>query len=162
MILDLSTRAGSRLDSCYNSNMQNQGEAASSPTFQKHRRQVFWQIILPVVAAGVIFIALGLLAVLSPTPGGDKTGQWAAISTIWLVAPLLFIGLLFLAVMTGLIYLMSRFLTIFPAYLRLAQMYAQVASLWVVNFCNRLSAPFIKIGGWNAGARALRSKRTRR
>lgn len=142
--------------------MSNQSETGPSATYLKHRKQVQWQIILPMVAAGVVFFVLGLFLVLSPTPGSAKTGQWAAISTIWLVAPLLVVGLLFFVVTSGLIYLMSRFLRILPSYLRLAQIYAQLASLWVLNFCNRLSEPFIKIGGWNAGAKVLRSKLTRR
>ncbi|MEW6650435.1 MAG: hypothetical protein AB1453_09620 [Chloroflexota bacterium] len=110
----------------------------------------------------MIFIALGIFAVISPSPVSARTGHWAAISTIWLVSPLLVAGLLFLSVTVALIYLMSRFLKVLPVHLHLAQVYAQIASLWVLNLCNRISAPFIKIKGWKAGALALRSKLTNR
>jgi hypothetical protein len=40
-----------------------------SPSFQKHRREVIWQIFMPVILAGLIFLRLGLLVVLTPTLG---------------------------------------------------------------------------------------------
>ncbi|GIV64742.1 MAG: hypothetical protein KatS3mg046_002 [Bellilinea sp.] len=133
-----------------------------SPSFQKHRREVIWQIFMPVILAGLMFLGLGLLMVLTPTLGTSRTGHWAAISTIWLISPLILFAVLFLALNIGLIYLMNKILKVLPPYLRVGQVYSQVMVLRVRAFCDRLARPFIRWGGWAAGFRHLRSKVIRR
>ncbi len=133
-----------------------------SPSFQKHRQQVIWQILAPVVVAGVIFLALGVLIVLTPSWEASRTGHWAAISLIWLISPLIIFALLFLAVNIGLIVLMNKILRTLPPYLRIGQVYSQVMVLRVRAFCDRIAQPFIRWGEWAAGFRTLRSKIIRR
>lgn len=134
----------------------------TSPSFQKHRREVVWHILLPVILAGVIFMGLGLLMVLTPTLGTARTGHWAAISLIWLISPLILFALLFLVLNIGLIYLMNKLLQVLPPYLRIGQIYSRVMVLRVQVFCDRLARPFVRWGGWVAGFRHLRSKVIRR
>jgi hypothetical protein len=66
-----------------------------------HRRQLAWQIIVPMVVASLVVI-LGVVFV--TTQGGLIDSSWAEISVIWLVAPFLLLGLVLLAVIIGLIY----------------------------------------------------------
>lgn len=133
-----------------------------SPSFQKHRRQVVWQILAPVIASGVVFLSLGLWIVLTPSWSASRTGHWAAISLIWLIGPLIFLAILFLALNIGLIYLMNKLLRVLSPYLRIGQVYSQVMVLRVKVLCDRLARPFIRWGGWAAGFRRLRSKVFRR
>lgn len=142
--------------------MNAENQNSPSPSFQKHRRQVVWQILMPVIAAGVVFLGLGLLMVLTPTLETSRTGHWAAISLIWLIAPLIIFVMLFLTLNIGLIYLMNKLLRVLPPYLRTGQIYSQVMVLRVKAFCDRLANPFIRWGEWSAGFHTLRSKIIRR
>lgn len=138
--------------------MSAENQNSPSPSFQKHRRQVVWQIWIPVIAAGVVFLGLGLLMVLTPSLGTSRTGHWAAISLIWLIGPLIIFTMLFLALNIGLIYLMNRILRILPPYFKIGQIYSQVMVLRVKALCDRLARPFIRWGGWSAGFHTLWSK----
>ena len=42
--------------------------------------------------------------------------RWAAISTIWIVIPIMIVSLIFLALLAGIIYLFARLLGITPIY----------------------------------------------
>ena len=62
-----------------------------------HRRQLYWQILLPILFATLAFIALGVFAA---SAGTDRPAVWANISTIMIACILMFTGLgslLFLA-----------------------------------------------------------------
>lgn len=142
--------------------MSAEHSTSPSPSFQKHRKQVIWQILVPVIAAAVAFLALGLLMVLSPSLSTSRTGHWAAISLIWLISPLVIFALLFLLLNIGLIYLMNKLLKVLPPYLRIGQVYSQVMVLQVKTLCDRLARPFIRWGGRAAGFQTLRSKIVRR
>jgi len=133
-----------------------------SPSFQKHRREVIWQIFMPVIVGGLIFLGLGLLMILTPTLETSRTGHWAAISIIWLISPLILFTLVLLALIIGLIFLMSKLLKVLPPYLRIGQVYSRVMVFRVQVFCDRLARPFIRWGGWAAGFGRLRSRVIRR
>jgi hypothetical protein len=49
--------------------------------------------------------------------GGD-VARWAAVSTIWIVIPIMIGMVLFFALLVGLVYLMKRLLDITPTYTR--------------------------------------------
>lgn len=59
-------------------------------TRASHRRQFYWQILLPILAASLIFIALGGVAA---SAGEDKPAVWANISVILISIILMFTGL---------------------------------------------------------------------
>lgn len=120
----------------------------SSP---RHRRQTFWQILLPVILASLIVIALVVFASLATATGSAIPATWANISTIWLVIPLMFIGVLFTLFTVGMIFLMSRLLRNVPTYTRLAQIYLQIFSLRVDSILDRIARPqIIALSRWAA------------
>jgi len=97
----------------------NWGAQKPNPVTQRrHRREVFWQIIFPLLFA-VVLIAGGVTA-LGLTGTGD-TGVWAQIATILLVLPVLALALLFLAVVIALIYGIGKLHGLIPPYASLAQ-----------------------------------------
>jgi len=93
------------------------------PSYQKHQRQLWTRIILPVILAAVVVIALAVLVGVAAFGVEGDSPRWAAISTIWLVIPVMFFGLLFLAVVAGLIYLLARTLKAMPPYTSKVQNY---------------------------------------
>lgn len=94
------------------------------PSYKRHRSQVAWQIILPVIVAGLLLIvATYFIAVATFRENGD-VGRWAAISTIWLTIPVLFEGLIWLALFIGLAWAIGKAAGFLPPYTEKAQVIA--------------------------------------
>jgi uncharacterized membrane protein len=92
-------------------------------SYLTHRKQVVWQVILPVVLAALLLIGLIVLISLSTFRGGADMGRWAAISTIWIVMPILVVGMLVLILLIGVNYLIARLAQLIPNYTGIAQDY---------------------------------------
>lgn len=117
-------------------------------SYQVHRKQVVRQVILPVVIASLLLIGLVVLICFATFNQGGDVGRWAAISTIWIVIPLLLIGLILLALLIGLIYLMARALGGLPYYTGIAQDYVYKAQGYIVRGAEMVVKPVAAMGGW--------------
>jgi len=91
------------------------------PSYHLHRRQLWTQILVPLLLTLVALAALGAVVWRASTNGNPDLSRWAAISTIWVVVPFMIAGLIFLALFGSLIYLMMRFIKIIPPYTGKAQ-----------------------------------------
>jgi hypothetical protein len=78
---------------------------------------------------------------------GD-VGRWAAISTIWVIIPVMVVGLVVLALLIGLIYLMARAIGGLPYYTGIAQEYVFKAEAYIKRGANMAAKPIIVINGW--------------
>lgn len=94
---------------------------ADHPTYRRHRRQLWTQILLPLLGMMLIILGVILLTAVSTFRHDGDVERWAAISTMWIVAPLLAAGLLVLLLFVGLIYGMARLLALVPPYTGQAQ-----------------------------------------
>jgi heme/copper-type cytochrome/quinol oxidase subunit 2 len=90
-------------------------------SYQRHRRQLISQILLPMVIAALLFVAMIVLINVATFRSNGDVARWAAISTLWIVIPIMIVSLIFLAVLVGLVYLMKRLLNITPVYTGMAQ-----------------------------------------
>jgi hypothetical protein len=117
-------------------------------SYMRHRRQIVRQIILPVVLSAVLMIALIVWICLATFNQGGDVGRWAAISTMWIVTPVMFVGLIVLALLGGLIYLMIRILRGLPYYTGMAQDYVYIGQGYVKRFADMLVKPIIGLNGW--------------
>jgi len=90
-------------------------------SYQRHRRQLISQILLPMVIAALLFVAMIVLINVATFRSNGDVARWAAISTLWIVIPIMIGSLIFLAVLVGLVYLMKRLLNITPVYTGMAQ-----------------------------------------
>ena len=92
------------------------------PSYQLHRRQVWIQVIVPILLAGLVFLILTLLLSFTGLLKENKdVERWAAISTIWLVLPVLAAGLVALIIFGGCIYLVYQITRQIPTYTYQAQ-----------------------------------------
>ena len=91
------------------------------PSYQVHRRQMWTQILLPLLLTVLLFLAVIILTGIATFRDNGEVGRWAAISTIWLVIPVLFAGLIFLVILVGMIYLLARLIGLIPPYSYQAQ-----------------------------------------
>jgi hypothetical protein len=89
-----------------------------SPTLREHKRQHFWQILMPILVVIVLILVAGGFVI-----GAEavQTRLWADVATIWLVAPLMLFALLCMTVLGGMIYAVARLTQIMPRYTLQAQ-----------------------------------------
>jgi uncharacterized membrane protein len=114
-------------------------------SYKRHRKQTMDQIILPVILSALAAIALIVLVIRTTFGAGGDAARWAAISTIWLIIPVMFAGLIVLALLIGLIYFMARGLQIIPTYTGIAQDYIAKARWYITRGANMLVKPFLLI-----------------
>jgi hypothetical protein len=120
---------------------------ATHNSYRKHRRQLIRQIILPVVLAAILFIALIVLINVATFRDNGDVGRWAAISTMWIVTPIFVIGLIFLGVLLGVIYLLGRLLAITPTYTGKAQDFIHKIAIRIRLAADAAVKPIMSLNG---------------
>jgi hypothetical protein len=124
-------------------------------SYQLHRKQRNTQIILPVVLGAIILIGMIVLVSLATFRSNGDVGRWAAISTIWIVIPILLAGLILFAILIGLIYLMARALGVLPHYTGIAQDYVYKARGFIIRGANMAVKPVIALRGFIENIKAF-------
>ncbi len=124
-------------------------------SYEVHRQQVVRQIILPVVLAALVMIGMVVLIVLVTFKQGGDAGRWAAISTIWIVIPVMVAGLILLVLLVGLIYLLARALGALPYYTGIAQDYVYKARGIIMRGANMVVRPILAVDGFLENIRAF-------
>ncbi|MGB7877029.1 MAG: hypothetical protein WBL25_21815 [Anaerolineales bacterium] len=125
------------------------------PSYQDHRRQFWTQIFLPMIVAVLLIIAVAVITGLTAFGANDRSPIWAAISTIWLVIPVMFFGLIFLVLLVSLVYLLARTLQILPPYTSKAQYYVDRGASEAKRFSDMAAKPVIFIEGIMASLKAI-------
>jgi len=92
-----------------------------SPTLKRHRRQRFWQIIMPISLAIILSIAVGGFTVMA---GAAQARLWADVAIIWLIAPMLVFALIGLVKLVALIYVLVQLTKVTPRFTARAQNFA--------------------------------------
>lgn len=126
-------------------------------SYQRHQRQSFWQIIVP-VGFGTLLILAILALVIHKEVSADAGGlvsQWADISLIWLILPALLFALLLILILVGMIYLLARLLKIVPGFTFKVQYFIGHVPDYVESFADKLVAPIIAVKGAGATVSAL-------
>jgi uncharacterized membrane protein len=116
-------------------------------SYQLHRKQRSVQIILPVVLSVLAMIGMIVLISFATFTSDGDVSRWAAISTIWIIIPILLAGLILLAILVGLIYLMARALNALPHYTGIAQDYVYLAQGYITRAADMVVKPVIALGG---------------
>lgn len=114
-------------------------------SYLKHRKQLTWQVILPVALTALLIVALIVIVNIATFNQGGDVARWAAVSTIWIVVPVLIAGLLFLVSLVGLVYLMKRLLEVTPTYTGLAQDYVHKFAGYVKRGADAVVKPIFFI-----------------
>jgi uncharacterized membrane protein len=117
-------------------------------SYQQHRRQRNLRIILPVVLSALLFVGMVVLVSLAALKQDGDVGRWAAISTIWIVIPILIVGMIFLVILIGLIYLLALALGALPRYTNIAQDYVYKARGYIIRGADMAVRPVLALNGW--------------
>ena len=124
-------------------------------SYLKHRSQRTWQVILPVVLSAALCIALIVLINVATFRGGGDVARWAAVSTIWIVIPVMFGLLIVFALLAGLVYLMYKLLDITPTYTGMAQDYVHIGAGYVRRALDAIIKPVLQLNGMLASINAF-------
>jgi uncharacterized membrane protein len=124
-------------------------------SYQQHRKQRTTQIILPMVISAVVLVGMIILISIATFKSNGDVGRWAAISTIWIIIPILFAGLIVLVILIGFIYLMARALGALPHYTGIAQDYVYIAQSYIIRGADMVVKPVIALEGFIENVKAF-------
>lgn len=124
-------------------------------SYRRHRRQFGWQVVLPVVLSAALCVAVIVLVNVATFRDGGDVARWAAVSTIWVVIPIMIGLVIVLALLAGLAYLMARLLNIAPNYTALAQDYVHKAAGYIKRGTEAAVKPVFLVEGLGASIRAF-------
>ena len=124
-------------------------------SYLEHRKQRTWQVVLPVVLSVVLCIALIVLVNVATFRDGGDVARWAAVSTIWIVIPVMFGLLIVFALLAGLVYLMKQLLDVTPTYTGMAQDYVHIGAGYVRRALDAIIRPVLQLNGILASINAF-------
>lgn len=132
-------------------------QAQTNPHARRaHRREVWWQIVLPLLL-GVILAAAALFNLVTGRVGNVQNA--AELATIFLTIPVMIIGVLFFILTVFLIFAVGRVMHWIPAQTFKVQQLADKASLQTIRSANLLAGPLLFIDSWVSAIRTIFRKR---
>ena len=129
-------------------------------TQQKHRREVFWQITVPLTVGAIAILAACVLPVVVIARGGEVR-NWADISLIWLILPTMVFALIPLALLAAITYGLTRLIGVVPGYLFRAQQLFKAIQRRVGVLADKSAAVVISLHQLQARLRVLLPRRKR-
>jgi hypothetical protein len=100
-------------------------------------------------------VALIVIIYVATFRDGGDVARWAAISTIWIVIPIMIAMLILSALLYGLIYLMKKLLNITPTYTGLAQDNIHKAAGYIKRGADAVVKPVFFVDGLGASIKAI-------
>jgi hypothetical protein len=128
-------------------------------SYLKHRRDLTWKILFPVILSAVLCLALVVIINLATFRDSGDVARWAAISTMWIAVPTMLGMLIVLALLVGIIYLLARLLNIAPRYTVIAQDFVYKVESYARRIADALAKPVISIDSIGAGISRIFGKR---
>ena len=124
-------------------------------SYKRHRKEVAWKIILPVVVAAILIVGLIVLVNVATFRGNGDVGRWAAIATMWIAIPVMVAGLIFLIILGGIVYLLKYLLNITPVYTGKAQDFVYRIAGYIRRIADAVVKPVIVLDGIGASMKKL-------
>jgi hypothetical protein len=122
-------------------------------THQHHRRDVLRQVTIPLIAGTVVILTLSILVVWGSATG--EHARWAGISLIWLIMPTLLFAFIILALLVGLIYLVTIMFIRLPLFARKVQDFFLLIKYQIAQLDNKMVDPFLRFHSFKASMRTL-------
>ena len=124
-------------------------------SYKRYRKQLVTQIILPMVVTALLFVGMIVLISVATFRDGGDVGRWAAISTIWIAVPIMIAALIFIVLLTGLVYLLKRLLNITPTYTGRLQDFIHKIAVHIKHAADATVKPVFFIDGVGASIKRL-------
>ena len=125
-------------------------------THAKHRREVLWQITVPLLVVLILLLGLVGLVIWSGVQANPEVGRWADISLVWLIVPVIILSFIFLLLLSAITFGVIKLIQVLPPYARLAQDFFLRIQARVTGISDRLVRPIVQTKSAAAAARRLR------
>ena len=122
-------------------------------THQRHHDEVLRQITIPLVIGRVVILTLCVLVGVGSAAG--EHARWAGISLIWLIVPTMLFAFIFLALLAGLIYLVTMMFVRLPLFARKVQDFFLLVKHYVAQVDDKLVEPILRMRSTKASADSL-------
>jgi len=122
-------------------------------THARHRREVLWQVTVPLFIGCALILALCILVIFGSATG--EHGRWAGISLVWLILPTMLFAFIFLILLVGLIVLVTMLFNRLPSFARQVQDFFLLVKYQVAQLDDRLVEPFLRAQSKKSSADAL-------
>jgi hypothetical protein len=127
-------------------------------THQQHRRQMFWQVILPLAMGAILLVGTCVLPVAVVAQGGEVR-KWADISLIWIILPAMFFSLIPLGLLAGSVYGLVQLFRVLPGWMfRLQGVFEKVRRI-VDQYADKAVEPVLQVQSLKARIQAVMPKR---
>jgi len=120
-----------------------------------HRRQMRWQVWVPLAASILIVLALAVLSIVGAMGGSAQVSRWANLSAVWIILPMLLVGVIFLVITAACIYGMSKLLKHTPDWMLRLQLRIAYIAFSVRRAADAATQPVMAVSGVKASAQAL-------
>jgi len=133
-----------------------------SKSVKRHRKQRFWQILLPIGVISLIIVAGIVLIIVFGIKDTLSLSQLSDTALIWLIAPGLFFALITVVILGGLIYGIAKLTGILPRYTGMAQHYVGLVPVEARKWLDKAVMPILAIESTGAKIRKFWSLLTKR
>ncbi len=124
---------------------------SSRPTpTTEHRRQMIWQVWVPLIASILVVLAVEVLAIVGAAHGSPLVDHWGAIAAILIIIPVLLVGLIILGIVGGMVYGASRLLKPLPGWMLKAQLFMLRLALVVRRAADAATKPVVAVSTFSA------------
>jgi hypothetical protein len=117
-----------------------------------HRREVFWQITVPLMVGGVIFAAFVILAIMA---NASLASQGADVALMWLLILPILMTLLVFVLLAALVYGLWKLILLLPGKMYQVQNFFKQVQAFVRMFSDKLVEPFLKAHSTSASVGAF-------
>jgi hypothetical protein len=128
-------------------------------SYLKHRRDLRWKILAPVIAASVLCVLCSAMVYVATFSYGGDVTLWAEISEIYLAIPTIIFLVVLFALVGGLVFLLARLLSILPRYTFLAQDYSHKIKIYVRRGADYAARPVIFLDSLGASINRIFGRR---
>ncbi len=110
---------------------------------------------MPLLIATALIVAIAVWTGVATFRDHGEVERWAAISTMWIVIPIMIAGLIFLLLFAGMIYGMARLLQLIPPYTSQAQNFIWRIQAYIKRGTEAVVSPVFSLEGLLAMIRRI-------
>ena len=122
---------------------------------RKHEKQTFWQIIFPMIIVFLFILFVGVLVFMNSGTNAVQNQHFANIATMYLFIPPLILSLPIIAILVGLIYLISKIFPYITTYSALIQEKLAMVRDMIKKGMDIAAQPFIHLPAYSSSLRTF-------
>lgn len=126
--------------------------AKKTTSYLAYKRALRWQIIIPMIVITLLFVAASIATAMRES---GIVSQWADVSTVWLLIPVLIFAIVNILILGGLIYGLAKLIDITPTGTQKLQGYIRLIGKKIKTLADSAAKPIFKIEGFSASLRRI-------